>query len=601
MRPSSSFFPGWPFLLVAVGVCAGAAPAIIESLQWKPPPLSVDERGQATAACRGEVYEGDRRVATLEDARALRKVTCLRGSLTIGTDTCSDSGKVETQVILTTLKGLKNLEVVTGSLRVQGLGGMSEIKELSHLTSVGTLSICNASEVRSMHFPALQALGNVAVSRSGLEVLSAPQVQQLDKLEVDSIALKQLVFAPHLEAKSVIVGSPRASTEGVSTAWLAALETVGTLSFRAQGLKTIEATSVTSLGTLEVPSSDALEEIRFPLLTSLRSVGLHAKNLRSLQMPMLAGRVEQVYIEGAESLRDIQLGQVEAISRFHLRRSGMEVIDLPALTTIGDLIVESNPHLRELKLPKLTTVKGSVKSNPYLGPEQRKLPPTVRICDNAEQPPCQWDEPFQLHPQLQMMSRVVSDGLKLQVRNQDANEIQTITSLGKSFGFHRGVEYAVTHMPFSWFAVELDARGAPRAVAILSERPTEGSQSFLRLPKNYVNYVVMESYPRYGLIAQVDTGKNGPFVVDVYKGERGAIALVGRINLTEAALDRRALLHGLSGVRMRAEEPVVVAFATDPTDFAYPNLPIVFQWRGGVFEPDMKMQNAKQVAREAQH
>lgn len=601
MRPSSSFFPGWPFLLVAVGVCAGAAPAIVESLQWKPPPLSTDERGQTTAACRGEVYEGDRRVATLEDARALRKVTCLRGSLTIGTDTCNDGGKVDSQVILTTLKGLKNLEVVTGALRVQGLGGLSEIKELSHLTSVGTLTICNAPEVRSMHFPALQALGNVTISRSGLEVLSAPQVHQLDKLEVDGVALKQLAFAPHLEAKSVIVGAQRSSTEGVSTAWLGALETVGTLSFRAQGLKTIEAANVTSLGSLEVYSSDVLEEIRFPLLTSLRSTGLHARNLRSLQLPMLAGRVEQVNIEGAENIRDIQLGQVESISRLHLRRSGMEVVELPALTDVGDLIVESNPHLRELKLPKLKMAKGSVTSNPHLGPDQRKLPSTVRICNNAEQPPCQWDEPFQLRPQLQMMSRVMSDGLKLQITNQDVNDLQTITTLGKSFGFRRGVEYAVTRMPFSWFAVELDARGAPRAVAVLNERPIEGSQSFFRLPKNYVNYVVMESYPRYGLIAQVDTGKDGPFVVDVYKGERGAIALIGRINLTEAALDKRALLHGLSGVRMRAEDPVVVAFATDPTDFTYPNLPIVFQWRSGFFEPDMKMQNAKQVLREAQH
>ena len=596
MRRAQSFVPGWPFFLLAVGIIGGAGPALVEAMQWKPPPMVANDIGTMTAVCRGEIYEGDRRIATLEDAKALRKITCLRGSLTIGGEHCGRDGTNNSvPVVLTTLKALRNLEVVTGKLRFQDLSGLSSIDELEHLTGVGSLEACSTGGLTSVLLPALQALGSINVTRSGLQTIVAPKIARFEHLAVDGAGLQALEFSPGLEVKRVTIEmtSFREEVAINDTPWLDTIERIQTLSTSTRSLKGINAPMLKSLNSLEL-SSGSIETVTMPELKTIERITIRgATKLRAVRLTALQGSAKDITIEDAD-LSDLQLGELEAVDRLSIRRTNLKALSLPKLEQAVALQIEENPHLRTLDLPKVKSAEGSVARNPVLGVATRKqLPSTLEVCENEGQPPCKWRTSL-MRSISKPTTPLMVGGVKLRLSGTIPPPEKVLTDLKKIRGFRRGATYAMVRLPFSWLAVELDAKDRPRAMAIISEHPTGGaSPSLFPMRAAYVDFVVFDGFPDTSVVARVDTGVSGPFVVDVFLNARIGFTMLGRINVTDTALDQRVFLHGLRGVMVGRGTPIDVGFAPEPPDVSYPNLPLVFRMAGGAFAPDMAMQNAK--------
>ncbi len=372
-----------PFLLLGAGACGSSS-------------KSDDDK----IVCEGKIYQGTLSVDNKTEMARMEGITCLQGSLVLSSRGCRGQPKA-----LPDLNVLKDLEVIEGDVVLQGATG--ELSALKNLRRVGRLQVCNSDAVsisfphlaqgdvlvqgsqaldlpalktsrlvsvqsdslKELDLPALATTGRVVVSASpAFERLSVPQLQSVASLELSALPRLESVLADKLtEVSSLSIKNVSADRDRPLTLdFLSALTTVsGTLEFEdCANLKTIDLDQLKTLeGRLSLRNLKTLESVSVSSLEKAESVDIaQVPVLRTLELNPVSGTLHDFSIVDAPVLS----GTLEAAAntirgRLQVQNTRLSALHLESVQSIRRaLIIENNPQLVDVKMPKLESIAGKI-------------------------------------------------------------------------------------------------------------------------------------------------------------------------------------------------------------------------------------------------
>lgn len=604
-RRSYSILVVFTVIVVLVGVAAVTiGPRLWDQVTYEPPTLARDDGGNVTATCRGEIYEGNRRVATKEDAEALRNTTCVRGDLIIGAERCDPSSaqKNPAAVTLTTLAALRKIEVVTGTLRLQGVGGLTTLEDLERLTTVGGINLCDSGALTTLKLPALRAVGTIGISsRTAVTAVELPVLESVKAFNVSSGArLERFSAGPVVHIGNISIEGDfgvRGREGAHDVPWLAEVTAVDSLTIEhPMGLRNIVAPKLTAVDVLRISRSKDLESISLPALSRLRDLSLRElPALSTFEAPMLAGPVDEIAIDAAPRLGALKTGAITAVTKLEVQNSGLRSLSfLEHATSFSRVVVKNNPGLEELGFKSfvvLGDVAGEISRNPRLAEHGRgkigqlAAGTKLKVCENESQPPCRWDA--------SVASRLTRPQRKSAVSEINAT---SLAALKLAPGFSPAADYEIYLRGTRDVAVKF-VRGVPVEV-LRYDNPFRRASQPIKLPAKVDADDIAVFDAGFDGVALVikKPSPRGSFVVDVLVARSGEPAKVfADVNVTALAKDPRIPAQGLHGVVVSARDgkPFSIAFRPMPEDMSYPNLPLVLEDRGGVLVPLASLQTAK--------
>ncbi|MBI1945623.1 MAG: hypothetical protein HYS27_08000 [Deltaproteobacteria bacterium] len=617
--------PWKPILIgvLVVGVVATAlslgATDLIDDLAYEPPAPVAGEQGGTSAICRGEIYEGNRRIATDEDVAAMTRTTCVRGDLTIGVERCeraSRSGAAATASV-STLRQLKRLEVVTGVVRIQGLRGLKEVREFRRLVAVGGFELCDTGELVVVDLPALKGTPSLVVGqRTAVTEIRIPLVDAIQRLQVSgSSPLEKLVTKAGAAIGLVHVAVEMLDSTPAGAGdvpWLASVESVDQLEIAAfSNLRTVTLPKLASARAITIGGKN-LGTISAPLLARVDSLRVSdVPALTAIDAPALAGTVSNLLFDRAPTLRQVNLGPVVSVTQLTVSRTGLQSLAfLDQVSSFQRLTVQENAELTTLGLRSLHAIgsnaSGEISKNPRLtaaGRDELEALATgtkLKICENAEQPPCAWNH--QTFPRRRVQDpgeSLTLDGVKLMVphgRRLESGAPAIAALLKGSPGFQSQAVYHIYQEGFSTVAVKY-LEGVAVELLPLPSHSAVNEVPAVKLPRSsaFESIALFDLFGGYCIVGK-QRRRDGAFVVGVVLADRTGGTDLGEVNVTELARDPAIATRGLDGVlvaRAVGQSGVHVAFAANPADMTFPNLPLVMEQRGGQLVPVASYQTAR--------
>jgi hypothetical protein len=299
------------------------------------------------------------------------KVTALRGarvvmgslSISVGTDVVLPSLELVTgNLTVSSSKSvlLPALRQVGGDARIGGAAAVAP--SLAALERVGgTLSVGGLGARSLIDAPRLREIARDFVIGGG-GALSMPELATIG----GSLALRESIAELHLDKLSAIGGSISA-VGTLPSLVLPSLQTIGAdvQAFSANALTTIDFPRLRHLGGhFFVQTLPSLTTISMSSMSEAGGAGIggavtvfNASALRTFDLGRLESIAGGFTLDGAPVLSTFAMRSMRSIGSFWeslvVRDTALEVLDFPRLQDVGDLSIETNPVLREVKLPNL--------------------------------------------------------------------------------------------------------------------------------------------------------------------------------------------------------------------------------------------------------
>jgi hypothetical protein len=338
--------------------------------------LADTEIDQTTTVCEvAEIWEGDFTGDWSDPATAatLAHVRIVTGSLSINSATPVT---------------LPALELVGGSLT---LGGNMSAVGLPALTRIGGDVTIDTPGIDAFSLPVVaQVGGSFLVTGNGIHgtQIAAPALTAIGRDLILWWGARGALVMPQLHD----IGHNLDLSGALTSLDLGHLSTIGgDLHFDDTALTEVRIPAVTAIGgKVSAYAQARLALIDLPMLTNLGGLWLsHLDGLATVRMPALASISDAVQIDTVAALATIDLEALTTVGGafvildadalqtlavpalrqvgggdhvgdigLELAHVGLTDLDLPALTTIGNLDLDANPAMRAIRLPALTTATG---------------------------------------------------------------------------------------------------------------------------------------------------------------------------------------------------------------------------------------------------
>jgi hypothetical protein len=295
--------------------------------------------------CEGRIHTGNVAVRTAADLEKLRGVNCVDGDLEIGSASqCSATGW---GLEVSTLEPLKDLRVVTETLSINKVKGLTSLEGLEGLVSAYGVVACGVATVA---LPALR-LGTLEVT--GATTLEVPRLEEAHNVSIngylgDTIALPALRVVhgvlslndtstlARFEAPALVTATVRlARAEPLRRLNLSGLRTASEISIRSVGdadlsfldvLEVADTISVTGVGRRELLSFNALVHVEKLVIDNTSEIAsVAAPNLRYVGEASISTSFTRVVFEELSTAQRLRLSGVDqptpTLSRLRLTRS----------------------------------------------------------------------------------------------------------------------------------------------------------------------------------------------------------------------------------------------------------------------------------------